>query len=208
MRFENLNLDPRLLQAIAKRGYTETTDVQERTLGLTLRGRDAAVQSQTGTGKTAAFLITIFERLLRDPSRKSGRALIIVPTRELATQIEGEARLLNRTLGFSIGSFYGGVGYENQLSLLRKGVDILVGTPGRLMDLDERGNPETRRHPHPRRRRGGPPLRHGIPARHQENHPQMPHGRQTPEHALQRHAEPDCPADRHGSHEPGRNSSN
>ena len=139
MRFENLNLDPRLLQAIAKRGYKETTDVQERTLGTTLRGRDAAVQSQTGTGKTAAFLITIFEKLLRDPSRKSGRALIIVPTRELATQIEGEARLLNRTLGFSIGSFYGGVGYENQLSLLRKGVDILVGTPGRLMDLDERG---------------------------------------------------------------------
>jgi ATP-dependent RNA helicase RhlB len=139
MRFEELNLEPRLLQAIADRGYTETTDVQERTLGLTLPGRDAAVQSQTGTGKTAAFLITVFERLLRDPSRKSGKTLIVSPTRELAVQIEGEARLLGRNLGFTIGCFYGGVGYEQQQAVLRKGADILIGTPGRLLDLAERG---------------------------------------------------------------------
>ncbi len=139
MRFEILNLDPKLLGAIAKRGYTEATEVQERTLAVSLPGRDAAVQSQTGTGKTAAFLITIFERLLKDPTRRNGRTLIIVPTRELATQIEGEARLLNKSLGFTIGSFYGGVGYERQLSLLRRGVDIIVGTPGRLMDLEEKG---------------------------------------------------------------------
>ncbi len=139
MRFEELNLDPRLQAAVAKRGYEETTDVQTRTLGLSLQGRDAAVQSQTGTGKTAAFLITVFERLLRDPSRRKGRTLIIVPTRELAVQIEGEALLLNRNLGYSIGGFFGGVGYDHQLAVLRKGVDIAIGTPGRLLDLEKRG---------------------------------------------------------------------
>jgi len=139
MRFEELNLDPKLLASIAERGYTETTDVQAKTLAVTLRGRDAAVQSQTGTGKTAAFLITIFERLLRDPTRRSGRTLIISPTRELAIQIEGEARLLNRSLGYAIGCFYGGVGYEEQRTLLKRGVDILIGTPGRLLDLEEKG---------------------------------------------------------------------
>jgi ATP-dependent RNA helicase RhlB len=139
MRFEELNLDPRLLASVAERGYTETTDVQAKTLAVTLPGRDAAVQSQTGTGKTAAFLITIFERLLRDPSRRSGRTLIVAPTRELAIQIEGEAELLNRGLGFAIGCFYGGVGYEEQRALLKRGTDILIGTPGRLLDLEEKG---------------------------------------------------------------------
>ncbi len=86
MRFEELNLDSRILRAIADRGYTETTDVQTRTLAVTLQGGDAAVQSQTGTGKTAAFLITIFHRLLQD---RRNKALIIAPTRELAIQIEG-----------------------------------------------------------------------------------------------------------------------
>ncbi len=139
MRFDELSLDPRLLRAIADRGYTETTDVQTRTLAETLAGRDAAVQSQTGTGKTAAFLVTIFDRLLRDGSRKSGKTLIITPTRELAVQIEGETDLLNRRLGFTIGCFYGGVGYEQQEAVLRKGADILIGTPGRLLDLEEKG---------------------------------------------------------------------
>ncbi len=139
MLFENMELDPRLIKAIAGRGYTETTDVQERTLAITIDGRDTAVQSQTGTGKTAAFLITVFQRLLEDPSRRKGRTLIIAPTRELAAQIEHEAMLLGRSLGFRIGSFYGGVGYERQMSLLRKGVDVIIGTPGRLLDLDEKG---------------------------------------------------------------------
>lgn len=139
MRFEEFPLDPRLLRSIAERGYTETTDVQAKTLAVTLPGRDAAVQSQTGTGKTAAFLITIFDRLLRDPSRQSGRTLIVAPTRELAIQIEGEALLLNRGLDFSIGCFYGGVGYETQRACLKKGADILIGTPGRLLDFEEKG---------------------------------------------------------------------
>jgi len=139
MLFNELNLNPKLLRAIAERGYTELTPVQERTLAVTLHGRDAAVQSQTGTGKTAAFLITLFESLLSSGASKRPKALIIVPTRELAVQIEGEAHLLNRHLGFSVGCFYGGVGYDRQLGLLRKGVDIIIGTPGRLIDLSENG---------------------------------------------------------------------
>jgi ATP-dependent RNA helicase RhlB len=139
MLFKELNLNPKLLRAIAERGYTELTPVQEQTLAVTLRGRDAAVQSQTGTGKTAAFLITLFESMLSCGASKRPKALIIVPTRELAVQIEGEAHLLNRQLGFSVGSFYGGVGYDRQLGLLRKGVDVIIGTPGRLIDLSENG---------------------------------------------------------------------
>jgi len=138
MFFKELNLHPGLLRAIAERGYTELTAVQEQTLKHTLQGTDAAVQSQTGTGKTAAFLITIFEHWLQAGNGRRKKALIIVPTRELAAQIEGEARLLGRHLGFSVGCFYGGVGYAGQLLALKRGVDIAIGTPGRLLDLSER----------------------------------------------------------------------
>ena len=139
MNFNELKLESRLLHGIADRGYREMTAVQEQTLAKTLQGLDVAVQSQTGTGKTAAFLITLFERMLFDRALKGKMALIIVPTRELAVQIEKEAKLLNFHLGFVIGSFYGGVGYDRQLSLLRKGLDIVIGTPGRLLDLSTRG---------------------------------------------------------------------
>ncbi len=139
MNFKELNLDPRILHGIADRGYREMTDVQEQTLAKTLKGMDVAVQSQTGTGKTAAFLITLFNSMLTNNAPKRKKALIIVPTRELAVQIEKEAQLLNHHLDFSIGSFYGGVGYVRQLALLQKGLDIVIGTPGRLLDLSERG---------------------------------------------------------------------
>ena len=139
MNFNKLNLDSRLLHTIADRGYQEMTAVQEQTLSKTLKGLDVAVQSQTGTGKTAAFLITLLERFLHDSTLQRKKALIIVPTRELAVQIEKEARLLNRHLGFYIGSVYGGVGYAGQLAMLRKGLDIVIGTPGRLLDLSEKG---------------------------------------------------------------------
>jgi len=139
MNFNESKFEPRLLHGIADRGYEELTAVQEQTLAVTLQGLDVAVQSQTGTGKTAAFLITLFERMLLDSASRRKKALIIVPTRELAVQIEKEARLLNRYLGFAIGSLFGGVGYAGQLSLLKKGLDIVIGTPGRLLDLSERG---------------------------------------------------------------------
>ena len=138
MTFEQLPLDPRLLKGIKEMGFTKLTPVQERTLGVTLTGLDAAVQSQTGTGKTAAFLITIFQgQLVAEASRR--KALIIAPTRELAVQIEAEAKLIGRYLGASVGSFYGGVGYNHQELLLKRGVDIMVGTPGRLIDLESKG---------------------------------------------------------------------
>ncbi len=140
MNFNTLNLDSRILCGIADRGYKEMTKVQERTLDATLRGLDVAVQSQTGTGKTAAFLITLFNNILKKTTSKRKKALIIVPTRELAVQIEKEARLLNRHIGLAIGSFFGGVGYASQLSFLKKGLNIIIGTPGRLLDLSERGH--------------------------------------------------------------------
>jgi ATP-dependent RNA helicase RhlB len=138
MRFTELDLDPRLQQAIVDRGYTDLTPVQELTLARSLKGQDVAVQSQTGTGKTAAFLITLYSHLLRHPKSSRRKALIIVPTRELAVQIEGEALLLNRPLGMQIGCFYGGVGYTVQLAQIKAGPDIIIGTPGRLLDLAEK----------------------------------------------------------------------
>jgi ATP-dependent RNA helicase RhlB len=138
MLFTELDLDQRLQQAIADRGYTELTPVQERTLAVSLKGQDVAVQSQTGTGKTAAFLITLFSHLLKHPKSSRRKALIIVPTRELAVQIQGEALLLNRSLGLEIGCFYGGVGYAVQLAQIKAGPDIIIGTPGRLLDLAEK----------------------------------------------------------------------
>jgi len=144
MYFKELALSPGLQRGIAERGYTEMTPVQEKTLAQTLRGLDVAVQSQTGTGKTAAFLITLFERLPLAKRANRRKALIIAPTRELAIQIEGEAKLLNRHLGLSIGAFFGGVKYSGQQALLKKGVDIIIGTPGRLLDFSERGELDLR----------------------------------------------------------------
>ena len=138
--FYTLDLVPDLQAGIKDHGYTHMTEVQELTLAETLSGRDVAVQSQTGTGKTAAFLITLYEEMSRKDSSKKRAALIIVPTRELAVQIEEEARLLNRHLDFKIGSFFGGVGYAEQLSMLRSGLNVIIGTPGRLLDLSKRGD--------------------------------------------------------------------
>jgi len=138
MTFEELNLDPPLLRGIQDMGFTALTPVQERTLVVSLAGRDVAVQSQTGTGKTAAFLITIFQRQ-RQVAAAWRKALIVAPTRELAVQIEEEAKLLGRHLDLRSGCFYGGVGYHRQEAALKRGVDIMVGTPGRLLDLEQKG---------------------------------------------------------------------
>jgi ATP-dependent RNA helicase RhlB len=138
--FDRLDLDPRLRSGISDHGYKEMTQVQALTLAETLEGRDVAVQSQTGTGKTAAFLITIYQSISNPQIRRKRCALIIVPTRELAVQIEKEAHLLNRHMDYSIGSFFGGVGYGDQLEILRKGPNMIIGTPGRLLDLSKRGD--------------------------------------------------------------------
>jgi len=139
MKFTELNLDEKLLKGIEEAGFKSLMPVQKETLVHTLKGRDVYVQSQTGTGKTAAFLITIFHLFFKKGSpQKKMKALIVAPTRELAIQIEKEAKVLGRYLDFNIGCFYGGVGYNNQERLLQKGVDIIVGTPGRLLDFHQK----------------------------------------------------------------------
>ena len=139
MKFTDLNLDPRIQDGIRDAGFVECTKVQERTFEYSLEGIDVTVQSQTGTGKTAAFLISIFELFLKEEYFDDRFALIIVPTRELAVQIEQEAQLLGTHLDFKMACVYGGVGYEEQERALREGVDILIATPGRLLDFDRSG---------------------------------------------------------------------
>ena len=137
MRFDELALPEPLGKGIAEAGFKECTPIQELTLPLTLAGRDVAGKGQTGTGKTAAFLISLYKKLFDNPEGNGGnhpRALILAPTRELAVQIEQDARQLGAQCGFSIQAVYGGVDYEKQRNGLKQGVDILIGTPGRLID--------------------------------------------------------------------------
>ncbi|MBF0342036.1 MAG: DEAD/DEAH box helicase [Magnetococcales bacterium] len=143
MRFSDLAIPDAVMAGIQACGFTECTPIQALTLPLSLAGRDVAGQAQTGTGKTAAFLIAAFSRLVgsgiaprpeHDPPSRP-RALIIAPTRELVVQIENDARNLAAHLDLNIAAVYGGVDYEKQrLSLSDGRVDLLIGTPGRLID--------------------------------------------------------------------------
>jgi len=137
MKFSELNLHQDLMLGIEEAGFTDCLPVQERTYEHTLKGKDVMVQSQTGSGKTAAFLVSIYQLFTEDSYKYQKRALIIAPTRELAVQIEDEAKILGVRLPFRTGCFYGGVGYEQQEHLLQKGVDIVIGTPGRLIDFNQ-----------------------------------------------------------------------
>ncbi|MDR2552275.1 MAG: DEAD/DEAH box helicase [Treponema sp.] len=139
MEFSEFNLHPDLQRGIADAGYRTCMPVQEQVLSSAFGGQDLYVQSQTGTGKTAAFLVVIFQRLLAEPLLGGKKAIIMVPTRELAVQVEEEARVLGKYLPFKSGSFYGGVGYAQQQGLLKDNVQILVGTPGRVLDLNSSG---------------------------------------------------------------------
>src|SRR5213594_1544432 len=136
-RFATFDLPEPVMAGIRAAGFTHCTPIQEKVLPLALGGRDVAGQAQTGTGKTAAFLITIFTRLLAHerPGRPAApRAFVIAPTRELVLQIANDARLLGQAAPFSIQAVYGGIDYHKQRSELRAGVDVLIGTPGRLID--------------------------------------------------------------------------
>jgi ATP-dependent RNA helicase RhlB len=140
MDFASLDLPEPVMRGIREAGFVTATPIQEAALPLALRGKDVAGQSQTGTGKTAAFLIAAFTRLLRSPApapiRGTGapRMLIIAPTRELVVQIESDARLLGRFTPFRVQAVYGGIDYAKQRESLAAGCDLLVGTPGRLID--------------------------------------------------------------------------
>ena len=139
MEFSELNLHPDIQKGLKEAGYITCMPVQEQVLKQAFSGKDLYVQSQTGTGKTAAFLVVIFQRLLTEDILRGKKAIIMVPTRELAVQVEEEAKVIGKHLPFKIGSFYGGVGYTQQTALLRENVQILVGTPGRVLDLNKSG---------------------------------------------------------------------
>lgn len=143
MDFIEFGLDERLQKGIEAAGYVSCTPVQEQVIKASKKdegkGPDLYVQSQTGTGKTAAYLIAVITEMLKDEN-KGKKCLILAPTRELAVQIEEEAKVLVGTSGLKAFSVYGGVGYEKQIANLKKGVDIIIGTPGRVIDLQEGGN--------------------------------------------------------------------
>src|SRR6266702_2559999 len=137
--FESFGLAPPLMQGIREAGFTYCTPIQAQTLPIALSGRDVAGQAQTGTGKTAAFLVAMYQALLTRPApasrnRTSILALIVAPTRELAVQIHHDAEILGRHTGFRQAVVYGGVDYDKQRRQLEDGIDVLIGTPGRLID--------------------------------------------------------------------------
>ncbi|MDQ0008945.1 ATP-dependent RNA helicase RhlB [Luteibacter jiangsuensis] len=137
--YENLDLHPLLHQGLAAAGITRCTPIQALTLPVALTGRDVAGQAQTGTGKTFAFLVALMDRLLKNPAhpdRKDSdpRALIIAPTRELAIQIEKDFQTIGKATGLRSALIYGGVDYDKQRQQLRDGCDIIIATPGRLLD--------------------------------------------------------------------------
>jgi ATP-dependent RNA helicase RhlB len=134
--FAEFDLLPQVRDGLAQAGFTRCTLVQADVLPLTLAGRDVAAQAQTGTGKTAAYLVTIFTKLLSAPAPepRHPRALILAPTRELVVQVAADAEKLGAFTGLITEAVFGGMDYREQRDELRRGVDILVGTPGRLLD--------------------------------------------------------------------------
>jgi ATP-dependent RNA helicase RhlB len=137
--FESFDLHPRLLSGLNAAGFTRCTPIQALTLPVALTGRDVAGQAQTGTGKTGAFLVAVLNRLLTQPAvadRKltDPRAVILAPTRELAIQIDKDFRSIGRDTGLTSALIYGGVDYDKQRDALKAGCDLIIATPGRLID--------------------------------------------------------------------------
>lgn len=137
MKFSSLGLAPELLKAVEKCGYTEMTPIQAQAITPARRGKDVLANAQTGTGKTAAFALPILQQMIDKPATsdsKNPRALILTPTRELAEQLSETISTYAQFLHFSITSLYGGVKLGGQAAKLRAGVDILISTPGRLLE--------------------------------------------------------------------------
>jgi ATP-dependent RNA helicase RhlE len=144
MSFETLGLSPALLRALADQGYTTPTPIQMAAIPVALSGRDLLAGAQTGTGKTAAFALPLLERLFVAPAqapaggKRRPRALILTPTRELAAQVHDSLRAYGRNLRVHSATIFGGVGMGPQIDALRRGLDVIVATPGRLIDHMER----------------------------------------------------------------------
>ncbi len=145
--FSEFSLPPPVQQGLDEAGFRQCTLVQAEVLPLSLAGRDVAAQAQTGTGKTAAYLVTIFTKLLASPSPepREPRALVIAPTRELVVQVAADADKLGAHTGLVTEAVFGGMEYREQRAELRRGVDVLVGTPGRLIDYLRQGVTSLRR---------------------------------------------------------------
>ena len=142
MTFDTLGLSPALLRALEEQGYTQPTPVQSEAIPVVLAGHDLMAGAQTGTGKTAAFALPLLERLYpegkRMPLARRPRALILTPTRELAAQVQESVRTYSKHIGVKSATIFGGVGMGPQIDALRRGVDIVVATPGRLLDHMQR----------------------------------------------------------------------
>jgi ATP-dependent RNA helicase RhlB len=139
LTYQSLPLADSMMQGIVDAGFTYCTPIQAQTLPIALQGRDIAGQAQTGTGKTAAFLVALFQSLLSKPAppgrqATSIRALVVAPTRELAVQIHKDAAVLGKHTGLRMAVVFGGTDYEKQRQIVADGVDVLIGTPGRIID--------------------------------------------------------------------------
>ena len=142
MSFDSLDLCPELLSAIATQGYTTPTPIQAQAIPVIFEGCDLLAGAQTGTGKTAAFALPIVQMLSEVNPRKKHRiprALVLVPTRELAAQVSEQMQNYGRRLSLRSTKIYGGVNIRAQIERLHRGIDIVVATPGRLLDHAERG---------------------------------------------------------------------
>jgi ATP-dependent RNA helicase RhlE len=144
MSFADLGLSPELLRAVSEKGYATPTPIQLQAIPAVLSGRDVLAGAQTGTGKTAAFVLPILQRLGKASAQRAPRALVLTPTRELAAQVAESARTYGKYVGLRTVVVFGGVGINPQIDALRSGCDILVATPGRLLDLQEQGAADLR----------------------------------------------------------------
>ena len=140
-RFSNLELSDSIIKGLKEAGFIHCTPIQDKSLPIALRDKDVAGQAQTGTGKTASFLLATFQRLINDESDKikNPRALILAPTRELAIQIHKDAVALSQYLNLKFALIYGGTDYQKQLDKIKTNVDIIIGTPGRVIDFYKQG---------------------------------------------------------------------
>lgn len=140
-KFSSLELAPQVVTGLENMGFHHCTSIQEQSLPVLLAGKDIAGQAQTGEGKTIAFLAATFHKLLQSdkPDHNQPRAIIMAPTRELAIQIHNDAKEMAKSTGIRLGVVYGGEGYESQRQTLERGVDILIGTCGRLIDYLKQG---------------------------------------------------------------------
>ena len=140
MKFDDFNLIQPLMRSVREQGFKEPTPVQKQAIPAVLQGRDIVGTAQTGTGKTVAFLLPSIQRLIPGEVPANPRMVVLAPTRELAIQIADEARNLARFTRLRVAAIFGGASIQGQAKRLRRGVDLVVATPGRLMDHMQRGN--------------------------------------------------------------------